>query len=238
MSDTVLRYLPWIVIVNFLLVAGLLIGLGKAVTARPLTEIPDGLQNAAEAALDWFVTLARGINPRRVTLIAPFLATLFLLILGSNLLAILPIPLLRIPPTSYFSVPLALALIAVLGALVVSARIRGVGATLKHLVWPNPLQLVGELSHTLSLSLRLYGNIGGEFIVATLAAKAAPYGVPIIIHALGLIPASVQPLVFTLLTVNFLATSTPAGGSPAEHPDGAPAPDALQPGTDTFVRAR
>jgi F-type H+-transporting ATPase subunit a len=238
MSETVVRYLPWIVITNLLLVAGLLVVLGRTVTARPLKEIPDGLQNAAELALDWFVTQARGIDPRSVTLIAPFLATLFLLILGSNLLAILPIPILRIPPTSYFSVPLALALVAVLGALVVSARMRGVGATLKHLFWPNPLQLVGEISHTLSLSLRLYGNIGGEFIVATLAAEAAPYGIPLITHALGLIPASVQPLVFTLLTVNFLATAAHAGGRPAEHPDSAPAPDALQPGTDTIARAR
>jgi F-type H+-transporting ATPase subunit a len=237
MSDTVVRYLPWIVIVNFLLVAGLLVVLGKAVTARPLKETPDGLQNAGEMALEWFVTQARGINPRRVTLIASFLATLFLLILGSNLLAILPIPLLRIPPTSYFSVPFALALVAVLGALVVCARIRGVGTTLKHLFWPNPLQLVGEISHTLSLSLRLYGNIGGEFIVATLAANAAPYGIPLITHALGLIPASVQPLVFTLLTVNFLATAAQPGGTTADHPDSAPASDA-EPVSNTLVRER
>jgi len=237
MSDTVVRYLPWIVIVNFLLVAGLLLVLGKAVMARPLKEIPDGRQNAAELALDWFVTQARGIDPRSVTLIAPFLATLFLLILGSNLLAILPIPLLRIPPTSYFSAPLALALFAVLGALVVSARMHGTRAMLKHLFWPNPLQLVGEVSHTLSLSLRLYGNIGGEFIVATLAAEAAPYGIPLITHALGLIPASVQPLVFTLLTVNFLATGAHAGGRTAEHPDNAQAPD-TQPGNNTLARAR
>jgi F-type H+-transporting ATPase subunit a len=238
MSETLVRYLPWIVVGNFLLVAALLIGLGKALTTRALKEIPDGPQNVAELALDWFVTQARGVDPRKVTLIAPFLATLFLLILGSNLLAVLPVPLLRIPPTSYFSVPFALALVAVLGALVVSARMRGVGATLKHLFWPNPLQLVGEVSHTLSLSLRLYGNIGGEFIVATLAANAAPYGIPIITHALGLIPASVQPLVFTLLTVNFLAASSPASGGRAEHPDSAPAPAALRAGTETIARAR
>jgi F-type H+-transporting ATPase subunit a len=237
MSETVVRYLPYIVIVNFLLVAVLLVVLGAVVTARPLKEIPDGRQNAAELALEWFVRQAGGIDPRGVTLIAPFLATLFLLILGSNLLAILPLPLLRIPPTSYFSVPLALALVAVLGAIAVSARMRGVPAALKHLFWPNPLQLVGEVSHTLSLSLRLYGNIGGEFIVATLAAEAAPYGIPLITHALGLIPASVQPLVFTLLTVNFLATAVHAGGRPAAHPESVPAPGALPPGSDTVARA-
>jgi F-type H+-transporting ATPase subunit a len=238
MSETVVRYLPYIVIVNFLLVALLLVVLGKVVTARPLEELPGGLQNAAELALEWFVSLARGVDPRRVTLIAPFLATLFLLILGSNLLAFLPVPILRIPPTAYFSGPLALALVAVLGGMVLSARIRGGRAALFHLFWPNPLQLVAEVSHTLSLSLRLYGNIGGEFIVAALAAQAAPIGIPLITQALGLIPATVQPLVFTLLTVNFLGIAVHPGGRPAPHPQTARAPGAAAPGSDTLARAR
>lgn len=238
MSEVVLRHLPAIVVANFIVVALVLVGLGRVLTARPLQEVPNGRQNAAELALDWFVTQARAIEPRRVALIAPFLATLFFLILGSNLLALLPIPLLRIPPTSYFSGPFALALVAVFGVMVVAARLRGVGAMLRHLVWPNPLQLVGEVSHTLSLSLRLYGNIGGEFIVATLAAEAAPYGIPLIIHTLGLIPATVQPLVFTLLTVNFLATAVHAGSKPASPPDTVAAPEVRSPGIASPVRDR
>jgi len=215
MPEAVARYLPYIVIFNFLVVSLLLLVLGKVATARPLKELPDGVQNAAELALDWFVDQARGIDPRRVTLIAPFLATLFLLILFSNLLAVLPLPILQIAPTAYFSGPLALALISLLGVIVISARIRGVPGALGHLFWPNPLQLVAEVSHGLSLSLRLYGNIGAEAIVATLAARAAPYGLPLIIGALGLIPAAVQPLVFTLLTADALATAVQAEETPA-----------------------
>ena len=220
MSATVVRYLPYIVVVNFLLVATLLVVLGRLATARPLKELPDGRQNAAEAVLDWFVAQAPSIHPESVTLIAPFLATLFLLILFSNLLAILPVPILNIPPTSYYSGPLALAVIAVVGVIVICAKMRGGRAAVKHIFWPNPLQLVAEASHTLSLSLRLYGNIGGELLVASLATQAAPYGIPLIIYTLGLIPASVQPIVFTLLTVNFLATAVPAQGQPRGHPGG------------------
>lgn len=218
MSETVARYLPYIVVVNFLLVSSLLLVLGRVATARPLKELPDDRQNAAELVLDWFVVQARRIHPRSVTLIAPFLATLFLLILFSNLLAILPVPILNIPPTSYYSGPLALAVIAVVGVIVICAQMRGGRAAVKHIFWPNPLQLVAEASHTLSLSLRLYGNIGGELLVASLATQAAPYGIPLIIYTLGLIPASVQPIVFTLLTVNFLATAVPAQGQPRVHP--------------------
>jgi F-type H+-transporting ATPase subunit a len=206
-SPALAPYLPGIVLVNFLLVGVLLLGLGRIAMARPLTELPDGAQNGAELVLEWFIEQARRIAPGSVTVVAPFLASLFLMILGGNLLAVLPIPLLRIPPAAYFSVPLGLALVAVLGSIVVGARLTGPGAAFKHLVWPNPLQLVGDVSHVLSLSLRLYGNIAGEFLVATLAASAAPYGVPLIIHALGLIPAVVQPLVFVLLTISFLATA-------------------------------
>jgi F-type H+-transporting ATPase subunit a len=100
-------------------------------------------------------------------------------------------------------------------------------------VWPNPLQLVAELSHTLSLSLRLYGNIGGEFIVASLVTQAAPYGVPLVVDAFGLIPAVVQPLVFTLLTASFLATAVNTEEHPGEPPEeaerlGVPRPSTMQ----------
>lgn len=207
MQQTIAPYLPYIAIFNLCVVSLVLIGLGRVATARPLKELPEGRQNAAELVLEWFVTQARSMDPGSVRLVAPFLATLFLLILLSNLLVLLPVPLLKIPPTAYFSVPLGLALVSVLGGVAMSASVRGIGSALKHLVWPNPLQLVGEASHTLSLSLRLYGNIGAGVLVAALAAQAAPYGLPLVIDALELIPAVVQPVVFTLLTASFLSTA-------------------------------
>lgn len=199
------EYTPYIVIFNFFIVGVLLNVLGFIAARRKLKQVPDGVQNAAEFVLDWFVKQAREMRPGSASVVASFLATLFLFILFSNLLAILPVPLLKIPPTSYYSGPLALALISVFGIIIISGVFKGFIGTVKHLFWPNPLQLVSELSHVLSLSLRLFGNIGGEFIVALLVLQVAPYGIPLVIHALGLIPAFVQPLVFTLLTANFLA---------------------------------
>jgi F-type H+-transporting ATPase subunit a len=114
-------------------------------------------------------------------------------------------PIINIPPTSYYSGTLTLALIAIIGITFISARFKGIWGAVKRFFWPNPLQIISEVGHTLSLSLRLFGNIGGEFMVALLVAKAAPYGIPLVIHALGLIPAFIQPLVFTLLTTSFLA---------------------------------
>lgn len=209
MPETVQHYLPYIVIFNFFLVSLVLLILGKIATARPLKELPDGVQNVAELVLDWFVNKAKEIHPEGVTIIAPFLASLFLFILFSNLLIILPIPIIKIPPTSYYSGPLTFALIAVLGIFILSAKFKGIFAMFKHMFWPNPLQLISEFSHALSLSLRLYGNIGGEFMVVLLVMQAAPYGIPLVIHTLCLIPAFIQPIVFTLLTASFLAAAIP-----------------------------
>lgn len=205
MSEAVRHMLPYIVILNFALVAAILLALALVVTRRKPAEVPDTIQNIAEYALDWFVQQARAMRPDGVPVIAPFLASLFLFILFCNLLSVVSFPIINIPPTSYYGGTLTLALIAMIGITVISARFNGVFGAVKHLFWPNPLQIISQISDTLSLSLRLFGNIGGEFMVALLVAKAAPYGIPLIIHVLGLIPAFIQPVVFTLLATNFLA---------------------------------
>ncbi len=219
MPEAIERHLAEIAVVNMLVVCAALVALARLAMARPATELPGAVQNAAELALDWFVEQARRVDPGAVRSIAPFLGALFFVILACNLLAIVPLPLLGFPPTAYFSGPLALALVAVLGTLALTVRLRGPSHGLLHLVWPNPLQLVSEASHALSLSLRLYGNIGGELIVAALVTRVVPWGIPLVVHALGLVPAVVQPFVFTLLTANFLATALHGQRERAPAPD-------------------
>ena len=236
MSETVQQALPHIVIFNFGLVALVLIGLARTVVRRRLSEVPDAVQNAAEYGLEWFIRQAQAMRPGAAAVIAPFLATLFLFILFCNLLGFLAFPIIRIPPTAYYSGTLTLALIAMIGVSVISARYKGCPGALKDLVWPNPLQLVTKISDTLSLSLRLFGNIGGEFIVSMMVLQAAPYFVPLVIHVLGLIPAVIQPTVFILLTSNFLAEAIHAGeeeGGRRRPADVRPrSPDASESGPD------
>lgn len=202
-----------IVIVNAAVAGTALVGAGWWMGKRKLSATePDAVQNAGEAVLDFFVGKARGIahgekRERLMGVITPFLATLFLFILVSNLFGVIPLPLLNRPPTSHFSVTLTLALIAVTGTLVISAIARGPAKTVKHLFWPNPLQWISEITDVLSLSLRLFGNIAGEYMTFVLVLAVVPIGIPLILHALGLIPAFVQAFVFTLLTASFLATA-------------------------------
>lgn len=201
------HYMPYVVMVNFAIVAVVLIAAGRRLASGELTDgVPGPRQNVAEFVLDFFVGKARDMGDTKVVrTVAPFLATCFLFILVSNLMGVLPLPLFNNPPTSYFSVPLGLALCAVGGTIAVSAALNGVLGALKHLVWPNPLQLISEVSDVVSLSLRLFGNIGGEHLMLVLVMSVVPYGIPLILHVLGLIPAFVQALVFTLLTTSFVA---------------------------------
>lgn len=217
---------PLIVVVNAAIVSLLLIGAGWLLAAGRLTKgVPGMRQNVGEFVLDFFVRKARemsaGLDQGRVIrAVAPFLGTFFLMIIVSNSFVILPVPLVNRPPTSFFSVTLALALCSVVGTLLLSARFRGSGGAVKHLFWPNPMQWVSEITDVASLSLRLFGNIGGEYMTLVLVTAIVPIGIPLVLHVLGMIPVFVQALVFTLLTASFLASAI----HPEAHGRGKDAP--------------
>jgi len=203
----------WVVIANALIVSAVLVAGGRFLARRRLSSgVPEGRQVFGEFAVDFFVRKARGMTAGHdrstiVGTVTPFLGTFFFFILLCNLFVLVPIPIVNRPPTSFFSVTLALALSAVVGNLLLAARFKGPGGALKHLFWPNPMQWVSEFTDVLSLSLRLFGNIGGEYMTLVLVAAVVPVGIPLILHVLGLIPSFVQALVFTLLTASFLASA-------------------------------
>jgi F0F1-type ATP synthase membrane subunit a len=221
-----------IVIVNSVAAASILVAGGWWLARGELSvEAPSKRQNVGESILQFFVGKSRDMahGPRRdriMSIVPAILATLFLFIIVSNLFAMLPLPIINRPPTSHFSVTLALALCAVVGTLFISAAIKGVGRTFKHLFWPNPLQWVSEIADVMSLSLRLFGNIAGEYMTVALVLLVVPIGIPLILHALGLIPAFVQALVFTLLTASFIANAVHQEESDSE-PSQASEPSAV-----------
>lgn len=212
-ATEVLDFSRVIVLVNAGIVASLLIAFGWLMTRKPLTDgAPDARQNVGEWVLDFFVGKAREMahGPKRdriVGTVASLLATFFMFILVSNLFGVLPLPMINRPPTSHFSVTLGLAMASVGATLGLSMLFKGVGGALKHLVWPNPMQLISEFTDVFSLALRLFGNIGGEYMTVVLVVAVVPYGIPLVLHVLGFIPAFVQALVFTLLTASFMASA-------------------------------
>lgn len=222
-----------VVIVNSALAGLVLVVFGAWLAhGRLSASAPSRRQNIGESVLGFFFDKAEGMaqgpqHDKTVRLVMPFLASFFLFIIVCNLFGMAPLPIINRPPTSSYSVTLTLATLSVLGTLVIGARVRGVGKTAKHLVWPNPLQWVSEFTDILSLSLRLFGNIAGEYMTLLLVVIAAPVGIPLVLHALSVIPAFVQALVFTLLTASFLASAIHhEEKKKAEKTDSAPAVEA------------
>ena len=206
-------FTPYLVVTNAVIAGAILVVAGKALASGELTDdVPGAKQNFGEFVLDFFVGKARdmshGLDRAKVMRwVAPLLGSFFLFIFISNLFGMLPIPKFNTPPTSYYGATLALALCSVGSTLTLSLLFKGTGGAIKHLFWPNPMQWISEITDVLSLSLRLFGNIGGEFMTLSLVLLYAPIGIPLVLHALGLIPAFVQALVFTLLTASFMASA-------------------------------
>lgn len=199
-------------------IMALLLVLSLIVTRR-LKDRPGRLQNVLEMALEKLVGFFGGILGREKTLrYFPLLGTLFIFIILSNLIGILPgaghIAGLR-APTSSLSVTAGLSAIVFFSLIVIGIRAHGVGGFLKHFLKPVffmlPFLIIDELVRPVSLALRLFGNVFGEETVLEQLYHIFPIGVPLIMMVLSLLFSSIQAVVFTMLTAIYIEDATAHG---------------------------
>ncbi len=176
---------------------------------RRLTMVPGTLQNFWEAiieTLENFIcsTLGDKHGPKWV----PLLAGLFIYLLGSNLMGLIPG---FNAPTANLNTTVSMALFVFVLYNIVGIYIwhhnyikqfLGVSKWLIPLMLP--LEIVSHISRPVSLSLRLFGNIRGEEIVLILFFIMAPVIATIPVYALFLLAKFMQALVFFLLTMFYL----------------------------------
>jgi len=141
----------------------------------------------------------------------PFVGTLFLFILVSNILTVIPG---FLAPTASLSTTAALAICVFVVVPVYGIRRRGLRGYLRQYIEPTlfmlPFNIIGELSRTLALAVRLFGNImSGTKIVAILLALA-PLLFPVFVHALGLLTGVIQAYIFAVLAMVYIASATRA----------------------------
>lgn len=137
----------------------------------------------------------------------PFVGTLFLFIAVANLFTILPG---YVPPTASLSTTAALAGAVFLAVPAFAIARQGPRAYLRHYVEPSPIMLpfnvIGDLSRTLALAVRLFGNVmSGAKIVAVLVA-VIPFLFPIVFRALGLLTGMIQAYIFAVLAMVYIAS--------------------------------
>lgn len=162
----------------------------------------------------------------------PLIATLFLFILACNLSSILPIPGM-VAPTQDLNVTLGLALLVYSLTHVYGMRTKGVFRHLKGYLEPIPvmlpMNLIGDMGRTISHGFRLFGNILGGAIMATvslpvmvelllrflgpiLALPAIPIvgiGLTFVLNGFfGIFAGTIQALVFTLLAAAYIQAAT------------------------------
>jgi F-type H+-transporting ATPase subunit a len=140
-----------------------------------------------------------------------FAGTLFLFILVSNLLTIVPG---FLAPTASLSTTAGLAICVFVAVPVYGIISKGVLGYLKQYIKPTvfmlPFNVMGELSRTLALAVRLFGNIMSGMKVAAILLALAPLFFPIIMHALGLLTGVIQAYIFAVLAMVYIASATRA----------------------------
>jgi F-type H+-transporting ATPase subunit a len=138
-----------------------------------------------------------------------FLGTLFVFVATCALCIIIPG---YKPPTESLSTTAALALCVFLAVPIYGVKEQGLVGYLKTYTQPTilmlPFNLISELSRTLALAVRLFGNMMSGVMIVGILLTIAPFLFPVIMTALGLLTGMVQAYIFTILAGVYIAAAT------------------------------
>lgn len=175
-------------------------------STRKLSFQPSGLQVILEGIISTMHDAIEEVLPDHVDLVFPFIATLWIFILVSNLIGILPG---FYSPTADLSVTSALAIMTFISVHWFGIRAEGLHNYLKHYIRPTPFMLpfhlLSELSRTLALAVRLFGNVMSLELTALIVLMIAGFLAPIPILLLHLIEAIIQAYIFGMLALIYIA---------------------------------
>ena len=140
-----------------------------------------------------------------------FLGTLFLFVAMASLFTIVPG---YEPPTGSLSTPAALAICVFVAVPLFGIEEHGLGGYLEDYLKPTvimlPFNIISELSRTLALSVRLFGNMMSGTMILAILLTITPFVFPIAMSALGLLTGMVQAYIFSILATVYIAAATRA----------------------------
>ena len=166
-------------------------------------------QVVLEALVGFILDQIREITQHDPEPYLPFVGTLFLFIVTSNVLSIVPG---AHPPTASLTTTAALAIAVFLAVPAFGVAKVGLAAYLRGYLRPSPFMLpftiIGELSRTLALAVRLFGNIMSGTVVVAILLSVAPLFFPVIMQAFGLLIGVIQAYIFAILAIVYIASGT------------------------------
>jgi F-type H+-transporting ATPase subunit a len=195
-------------IVTTWVVMAVLVGVSWLITRRLTTDRrPSRGQNLLEVVVVTIQRQIRSVGIDEPDRYLPFLGTLFLFVAVSNTLAIVPG---YRAPTGSLSTTAALALAVFVAVPFYGITRQGLRAYLRQYAQPTvimlPFNVIGEVSRTLALAVRLFGNVmSGALIVAVLLGLA-PLFFPVVMQAFGLLTGLIQAYIFAVLATVYLAS--------------------------------
>lgn len=193
--------MSWIVILA-LVVFGFL-------AARKRSTLPRPLQLIGELIVSTLYGLTEdALDKDRAKTYAPLTCALFMFLLLSNWLGIIPH---LHEPTKDLNTPLSLGIMGFVIAHAAGIRSKGLKTYLKEYCAPiffmMPLNVIGEIAKVISISFRLFGNImGGAIIILVVSHLTYSLILPPFLNAFfGLFIGTIQAFVFTMLTVVYIS---------------------------------
>lgn len=184
-----------------------------AVLARAVVHSPSGrLAAAGRLTFGFLQDLVTQAVGRPAPGVEVFAGSLFLFISGAAVLGQLP----GVPaPTANLAATSALAALVFLAVPFAGIRARGVGGYVRSYFRPNPLlfplHLVSELSRTLALALRLFGNMMSGHLVVALIVALVGLLLPVPLMALDLLIGLLQAYIFTILASVYIGAAIRVG---------------------------
>jgi F-type H+-transporting ATPase subunit a len=192
-------------VVTTWVIMGVIAVLGWLVTRRLRME-PGRVQTAAEGVVSAIEESIDAVAPEHVSHLLPFIGTLWLFLIIANLSGLIPGV---HSPTGDLSATSALAILVFLSAHWFGIRTQGVKTYLRHYLRPSPIMLpfhiISEITRTIALAVRLFGNIMSLEMTALLILLVAGFLAPIPILMLHIIEALVQAYIFGMLALIYVA---------------------------------
>jgi len=188
-----------------------LLAIGAKLITRNLTteHKRSRWQNLLEIIVTGMMKQIADVGLRNSKKYIGFLGTLFLFVATAALLTVIPG---YESPTGSLSTTAALALCVLIAVPMFGISNQGVGGYLKSYIEPTfimlPFNIISEVSRTLALAVRLFGNMMSGAMIIAILLTITPFLFPILMTLLGLLTGMVQAYIFSILAAVYIAAAT------------------------------
>jgi len=174
---------------------------------------------AGEIILEMIDNIVSTVMPEEANIskYLPLLSTLAIFLLLGNIFSVFPG---MVSPTANINTTAALAIIVFFAVHVYGIREKGLWGYAKDLANPIfilPLEIVSQFSRTLSLAVRLFGNVLSTDLIVIIVFALIPFIVPLPLTLLGMLTGALQAYIFLVLSSLYIASAIEVQGMEEER---------------------